>query len=79
MVSSRPTTPKGAKSAAGDSSDVATTHAGETSPDVASKPDASKPDDPQQKPSTLRTVLLLISVFGTMFLVALDRTIISTV
>ncbi|KAL2215028.1 putative MFS aflatoxin efflux pump [Thermoascus aurantiacus ATCC 26904] len=78
MVSSRPTTPKGAKSAAGDSSDVATTHAGETSPDVASKPDASKPDDPQQKPSTLRTVLLLISVFGTMFLVALDRTIIST-
>lgn len=72
-------TPQSAKSAAGDSSDLATTQAGETSHDVAAKRDPSKPDDPQQKQSTTRTVLLLISVFLSMFLVALDRTIISTV
>jgi hypothetical protein len=75
----RPMTLQSANSAAGDSSDLSTTQAGETSHDVAVKHDMSKPDDTYQELSSPRTILLLISVFMTMFLVALDRTIISTV
>ncbi|MCJ1387261.1 hypothetical protein MMC18_000101 [Xylographa bjoerkii] len=79
MVSRRPTTPKSAKSAARDSSDLATTQASEASYDVAVKPDPSKPDDPQQKLLTTRIVVLLTSVLLSMFLVGLDRTIIATI
>ena len=94
MVSQDPTTPPSAKSAAGDSSDLATTQAGKTSHDVAAKENPSKPDNPkpgnpqpgnpqpgnpQPKQSTTMTILLLVSVLSSTFLVALDRTIISTV
>ncbi|KAL8832481.1 MAG: hypothetical protein Q9191_000251 [Dirinaria sp. TL-2023a] len=79
MVSPRPTTPQNAESTVPVSSDVAVhTKNSDAYEDVEVKYDPSKPDDPQQKQSTARTVLLLISVFLSMFLVALDRTIIST-
>ncbi|KAK9358832.1 major facilitator superfamily domain-containing protein [Lipomyces starkeyi] len=71
-------TPQSANSAAGDSSDLGTTQAGETSHDVAVKRDLSKPDYTYQEQSATRIIFLLISVFMSMFLVALDRTIIST-
>lgn len=73
MVSRGPTAPQRAKPAAGDPSDLATTQAGDISLDVAVRCDPSKPDDPQQKQPTTRTVFLLISVFLSMSLVALDR------
>lgn len=79
MVSERPTTPQSAKPVAEDSSNLAATQASEKSDVSALQNDLSKPDDTQQKESTMKTVFLLISVFGSMFLVALDRTIISTV
>ena len=66
-------------STAGDSSDLGTTQAGEGSYDVAVKHDTSKPDDTYQEQSATRVTFLLISVLMSMFLVALDRTIISTV
>jgi putative Ca2+/H+ antiporter (TMEM165/GDT1 family) len=43
------------------------------------KPESSTSTERQEKKSAMSTVLLLVSVFMTMFLVALDRTIISTV
>lgn len=55
------------------------TKVGETTPDNAVKPDGSKAGDPDEKPSKLELLLLLVSVFLSMFLVAVDRTIISTV
>ncbi|KAG6020202.1 hypothetical protein E4U41_002923 [Claviceps citrina] len=42
------------------------------------RPDAAKPTDTSLKQSTAKTTLLLASVFLAMFLVAVDRTIIST-
>ena len=80
MVTERPTTPQSTKSAAAaDSSDLASTQAGETSNVVEANADPSKAVDDQQKLSKARVAVLLISVFLCMFLVALDRTIISTV
>jgi len=72
-------TSQSANLAAGDSSDLGTTKAGETSHDVDVKRDPSKPDDTYQEQTAPRIIFLLISVLMTMFLVALDRTIISTV
>lgn len=75
MDSQSPTPPQSATSG--------TTQAGETSHDVhdvAVKPDLSTPvDDTFQEQSALRISLLLISNLLSMFLVALDRTIITTV
>ena len=68
-----------ADSAAGDGLDLGATQAGETFDDVAVERDVSKPDDTYQEQSAPRIIFLLISVFTSMFLVALDRTIISTV
>lgn len=79
MVFRRPKSPPSAISAAGDPSDLGTTQAGETPHDVAVKQDPDKSDDTYQEQSAARVSLLLISVFMSMFLVALDRTIISTV
>ncbi|KAG6007650.1 hypothetical protein E4U21_005731 [Claviceps maximensis] len=42
------------------------------------RPDAAKPAEASQKHSSLKTILLIASVFMAMFLVAVDRTIIST-
>ena len=79
MMFRRSMTPQSANSAARDSSDLGTIQAGETSQDVALKRDLSKSGDTYQEQSATRIVFLLISVFMSMFLVALDRTIISTV
>lgn len=76
---SHPTTPGNTTSAIGDSVDSEVTKAGETSHDNAVNSTHSKPDHQDQKLSTLETTLLLVSVFLSMFLVAVDRTIISTV
>jgi len=71
----RPTPPQSATSG--------TIQAVEPSPDlydVAVRPDLSAPvDDTFQEQSALRISLLLISNLLSMFLVALDRTIITTV
>ena len=72
-------TSQSANSAAGDSSDLDATRAGEVSHDVAVKRDLSKPGDTYQEQSVTRNILVLVSVFISIFLVALDRTIISTV
>jgi hypothetical protein len=79
MELQRPKTLPNANSAAGDVSDLDTTHAGEIFHDAAVERDLSKPDDTYQQQSALRIIFLLVSVFMSMFLVALDRTIISTV
>jgi hypothetical protein len=71
-------TSQNANSTAGDSSDLGTKQAGEASYDVAAKGDTSKPDAYEEQ-SAMRIALLLISVLLSIFLVALDRTIISTV
>ncbi len=44
-----------------------------------SRRDTNKPDDAPQKLSAMRKFFLLFAVFMSMFLVGLDRTIISTV
>lgn len=74
-----PMTPGSPRVAIGDPADLGKTKAGETSHDIAVRQDPNKRDDPDRKASALRTILLLISVFLSMFLVAIDRTIISTV
>jgi hypothetical protein len=66
-------------SAAGDSSDLGTKQADESFHNDVTKDDLSKPNNTYQEQSPMRVIVLLISVFVSMFLVALDRTIISTV
>ncbi|MCJ1314764.1 hypothetical protein MMC15_000076 [Xylographa vitiligo] len=78
MATRRPTTSQSANAAAGDSASLDKSQAVETSHDVAAERDSSKPDDIYQEQSRPRVILLLTSVFMSMFLVALDRTIIST-
>ena len=63
---------------AGDGINLSTTQPDATSHEVAVKRDSGKPDDPSQQESTTK-IFVLISVFLSMFLVGLDRTIISTV
>ena len=75
----RPTTPENTTSPTEDSLDSQMTKVGETTHDDAVKPDQSKAGDSDEKPSKLELVLLLVSVFLSMFVVAVDRTIISTV
>lgn len=75
----RPKTPQTTSLPAEDSPDLGTTQVGETSHDAAVKHDTVKSDGTYQEQSAARVSLLLISVFMSMFLVALDRTIISTV
>ncbi|EXJ80874.1 hypothetical protein A1O3_07161 [Capronia epimyces CBS 606.96] len=72
MTTTRPS------SAAGDSADLEKGKADGTSQHGPITPDQSKPNSTDQKPSTLQMVLLLVAVFLSMFLVAVDRTIIST-
>ena len=79
MATRRPTSSQTANAAAGDSASLDKSQAVETSHDVAAERDSSKPDDIYQEQSRPRVILLLTSVFMSMFLVALDRTIISTV
>lgn len=76
---SHPKYPENTTSTIADSVDSEVTKAGETSHDDAVNSTQFKPDHQDQKPSTLETVLLLVSVFLSMFLVAVDRNIISTV
>lgn len=53
----------------------------ESSEDIIASGDhaASEPDDAYREQSSRQIIPLLVSIFVTMFLVALDRTIISTV
>lgn len=55
---------------------LATTMADKTSPDVATP---TQPDSHQPKKSKAQTWLVLVSMILAMFLVCIDRTIISTV
>ncbi|GFF62110.1 putative HC-toxin efflux carrier TOXA [Aspergillus lentulus] len=55
-----------------------TTQCSETCDDEETKRATSDQDDTYQEQSTTKVVLLLVSIMMTMFLVALDRTIIST-
>ena len=71
--------PQATKPPTGGSSDLGTTKTVETSNNVEVKDNASKPDDSYQEQSATKVALLLTSVLLSMFLVALDRTIISTV
>lgn len=74
------TTPENTTPAAtADSVDSQVTKVPDDIHDNAVKPDESKPGDPDQKPSTLELVLLLSAVFLSMFVVGVDRTIVSTV
>lgn len=75
----RPTTPENTTSPTGESVDSELTKVGQTTDDNAVKPDQSKADDANKKPSKIELVLLLSAVFLSMFLVFVDRTIISTV
>ncbi|KZF24112.1 putative MFS aflatoxin efflux pump [Xylona heveae TC161] len=72
------TTPQSAKLAAKEPLNLATTHVGEMPEDVAVENDLRNPDGTYQEQPATRTALLLISVLISMFLVALDRTIVST-
>jgi hypothetical protein len=60
-------------------SNMKTTQCSETCDDGETKRATSDQDDTYQEQSTTKVVLLLVSIMMTMFLVALDRTIISTV
>lgn len=60
-------------------SDINNTQRSETGDDEEIKRAKSDQDDAYQEQSTTKVVLLLVSIMMTMFLVALDRTIISTV
>ena len=75
VTMSRPTTPQSLKSATRDPAALEELKAAERPPDDTK----SKVNALEQKLSSPRTVALLISVFLSMFLVAVDRTIISTV
>jgi hypothetical protein len=79
MVPQSPTTPQSNKSASADPPDLTKTQAGKTFQDITAKEDPGKPKIHHPKPSTARTVLLMVSVLLSTFLVALDKTIISTV
>jgi hypothetical protein len=79
MAPQSPTTPQSNKSASGDPPDVTKTQVGKNFQDVTAKEDPDEPKIHQPKPSTARTVLLMVSVLLSTFLVALDKTIISTV
>lgn len=74
-MSQQPTTSQDNTSAAGES----TSSYLEKTEAVKPPDNSGKPNDASQKSMDLRTVLLLVSVFLSMFLVAVDRTIISTV
>ena len=76
---SPPPTPENTTPPTGNSVDSESTQVGETTHDDAVKPDQSKSGGPNEKSSNLELVLLLLSVFLSMFVVAVDRTIISTV
>lgn len=73
------TIPQGAKMTVEDSSGLDTTEVGKMSHDIDDKKTPSDPDKPRLRQSTTTTFLVIFSTFVTMFLVALDRTIIATV
>lgn len=73
------TNPQSVKADASDESDLTTTDAPKTSHDIPAKETPSKPDNPEPKQSTTTTILVIVSVLLSVFLVGLDRTIISTV
>ena len=81
VMSQQPTPFQDTTSTAGESinSGLEKTKAVESPHNNGVKPSPGKSNDAGQKSMDLRTVLLLISVFLSMFLVGLDRTIISTV
>lgn len=79
MAFGRPTTSKSIELATENSSDLIPSQADESSHDAAVENDQGNLDNTYQAQSATKIWLLLISLMITMFLVALDRTIISTV
>jgi len=67
------------ESANRDSADLEKANTIEGSHDNAIKPNQDKPEAAKQQPSNLQTILVLAAAFLNIFLVAVDRTIISTV
>ncbi|KAH8812850.1 putative MFS aflatoxin efflux pump [Xylogone sp. PMI_703] len=78
MLFKRSEIPQSAKSTPGESSDGGTTQANETIQNNAAKSDLVQPEESHHELSPTKLTLLLISVFTSMFLVSLDRTIITT-
>jgi hypothetical protein len=80
MVEQPPKAPESALSTSIEPSDMAIRKTDDTSPNAASQNGKETPQDhDEQKQTTVRIILLIASAFITVFLVALDRTIISTV
>ena len=76
---SRPKTPENTTSLTEDPAKSDMTSIGEKTDDNAVKQDQSKAGKPDEKLWTLQLVLVLVAIFLSLFLVAVDRTIISTV
>lgn len=79
MISRRVATPKSTNSALEDMSDSGTAKTDNISHDDAAKNTPGNADHIYQRQTITRVVLVLVSTFMSMFLVALDKTIISTV
>ena len=63
----------------GNESELVPTEPGEFSQDTDTAQKATKTESPEPERTTTTTVIVIISVLLSMFLVALDRTILSTV
>lgn len=79
MISGRTKAPKSTNLAVEDISDSGTAKADNIFHDDAAKNTPGSRDNTYQKQSIMRVALVLISAFMSMFLVALGKTIISTV
>ena len=80
MPTERPTTPQSTDlAAAAHSPSDPSTQVDEASNDVEAKAETSKPVDNEQQLPKAKVAVLLVSVILCMFLVGLDRTIVSTV
>jgi hypothetical protein len=79
MTESESSMPPQKEEPTGTPSDMKTTQRSETYNDGETNPPESDLDDTYQEQSATKVILLLVSIMMTMFLVALDRTIISTV
>lgn len=78
MTESESSMPPQKEEPTGNLSDMKTTERTDTSDDGETNHTKSDLDDTYQEQSATKVILLLVSIMMTMFLVALDRTIIST-
>ncbi len=75
----RPTPPQSSELPVGESSHPATAESENMCHEGATKEIPDTPDRPELKPSRTTVILVLLSVLMSVFVVALDRTIIATV